>query len=88
MNKSNLSEDFIIKNNWVKTGYVNKNITYEHKNWNILNDDFYIQMVVYDDNLVIITEETKFGYNIPLFNGALKTNDDLICIMNLLDYDF
>lgn len=82
-----MDEKFILNKGWEKSSwYKNGWTSYIHKNFNIENDGFFIEMKVMGTG-VSIHEETSNDRNY-IFIGELKTNEDLETIMRLLDFDF
>lgn len=82
-----MDKKFILSKGWeISTWYGNSWASYIHKNFNIVNDGFFIEMKVMGTG-VSIHEETSLGRDC-IFSGELRTNEDLETIMRLLDFDF
>lgn len=85
-----MEEEFIILKGWVKSTWYGSYTGYIHKNFNYVNDHFFIEMKVYresDNNYVKIYEDCGLNTT-QIFQGYLKTNEDLETIMRLLEFDF
>jgi len=85
-----LDEKFILSKGWVKSTWFGMMTGYIHKNFNYVNDNFFIEMKIYresDNNYVKIFEDCGLDTT-QIFQGYLHTNEDLETIMRLLEFDF
>ncbi len=82
-----MTEEYIISKGWEKSTWINGHVGYIHKKWNLTDDQFYVEMKVFGNDVQIV-EENDRGDTEQVFTGILKTNDDLDAIMRLLYYDF
>lgn len=81
-----MEDKFIKRNGWEIVAWYNGNITYIHRNWNLENDSFFVEMKT-SGKYVKIIEVDSLSENIK-FDGLLKTNDELKQIMDMLEYEF
>ena len=83
-----LTEEYIISKGWEKSTWINGNLGFIHKKFNLEEDSFFIELKInmYDFYSSIIEEDNHDKQMI--FRGYLKTEFDLDKIMELLEFDF
>lgn len=81
-----MNENFILKQGWVKSNWYSTSTSYIHSKFNLVEHYFFIEMKI-NGIYVTIIENEKINEAI-IFRGILKTNNDLLLIMRLLEFDF